>query len=207
MSVLDVNWERSTASSKICVVDVPKNRFYCGQVIGMGMALKDRLRGVPALDATAGLIALLAVGGVLWSPKLSNTFAKANGSVKPVQVMVDVRRVSAADPEALVQEALAAGRTSIIIRNQPAGSVKLIRVEDINRVLVAVQPDGSVVTAPDPNRASINDLNARFVLEGDATVSKSGVVLAGTKLKVGTPVELEGALYRLNGTVSGVKVQ
>ena len=173
----------------------------------MGMALKDRLRGLPALDVTAGLIALLAVGGVLWSPKLSNTFAKANGSVKPVQVMVDVRRVSAADPEALVQEALAAGRTSIIIRNQPAGSVKLIRVEDINRVLVAVQPDGSVVTAPDPNRASINDLNARFVLEGDATVSKSGVVLAGTKLKVGTPVELEGALYRLNGTVSGVKVQ
>ena len=154
----------------------------------MGMALKDRLRGVPALDATAGLIALLAVGGVLWSPKLSNTFAKANGSVKPVQVMVDVRRVSAADPEALVQEALAAGRTSIIIRNQPAGSVKLIRVEDINRVLVAVKPDGSVVTAPDPNRASINDLNARFVLEGDATVSKSGVVLAGTKLKVGTPL-------------------
>jgi hypothetical protein len=173
----------------------------------MGMDLKDRLRGVPALDVTAGLIALLAVGGVLWSPKLSNTLAKANGSVKPVQVMVDVRHVSAADPEALVQEALAAGRTSIIIRNQPAGSVKLIRVEDINRVLVAVQPDGSVVTAPDPNRASINKLNARFVLEGDATVSKSGVVLAGTKLKVGTPVELEGALYRLNGTVSGVKVQ
>jgi hypothetical protein len=55
--------------------------------------------------------------------------------------------------------------------------------------------------------AIVGSLNARFVLEGDATVSKSGVVLAGTKLKVGTPVELEGALYRLNGTVSGVKVQ
>ena len=121
--------------------------------------------------------------------------------------MVDVRRVSAADPEALIQDALASGRTSIIVRNQPAGSVKLIRVDDINRVLVQVQPDGSVVTAPDPNRANVGTLNARFVLEGDATVSKSGVVLAGTKLKVGTPVELEGALYRLNGTVSGVKVQ
>ena len=68
--------------------------------------------------------------------------------------MVDVRRVSAADPEALVQDALASGRTSIIIRNQPAGSVKLIRVDDINQVLVQVQPDGSVVTAPDPNRAN-----------------------------------------------------
>ena len=173
----------------------------------MGMALKDRLRGLSALDATAGLIALLAIGGVIWSPKLTNAVAKANGSVKPVQVMVDVRRVSAANPEAVIQEALASGKTSIIIRNQPAGSVKLIRVDDINRVLVAVQPDGSVVTAADPNRATVGSLNARFVLEGDATVSKSGVVLAGTKLKVGTPVELEGALYRLNGTVSGVQVQ
>lgn len=173
----------------------------------MGMALRDRLRGLSVLDTTAGLIALLAIGGVLWSPKLTNTFAKANVSVKSVQVMVDVRRVSAEDPESLVQDALAAGRTSIIIRNQPAGSVKLIRVDDINRVLVQVQPDGSVVTAEDPNRATVGTLNARFVLEGDATVSKSGVVLAGTKLKVGTPVELEGALYRLNGTVSGVKVQ
>ncbi|ABI47006.1 DUF4330 domain-containing protein [Synechococcus sp. CC9311] len=171
------------------------------------MALRDRLRGVSVLDVTAGLIGLMAVGGVLWSPKLSNTFAKANGSVKTVQIMVDVRRVSAADPDALVQEALSSGRASIIIRNQPSGSVKLIRVDDINRVLAAVQPDGSVVTAPDPNRATVGTLNARFVLQGDATVSKSGVVLAGTKLKVGTPVELEGALYRLNGTVSGVKVQ
>ena len=173
----------------------------------MGMALKDRLRGLSVLDATAGFIALLAIGGVIWSPKLTNAVAKANGSVKPVQVMVDVRRVSAANPEAVIQEALASGKTSIIIRNQPAGSVKLIRVDDINRVLVAVQPDGSVVTAADPNRATVGSLNARFVLEGDATVSKSGVVLAGTKLKVGTPVELEGALYRLNGTVSGVQVQ
>ena len=173
----------------------------------MGMALRNRLKGSSALDAAAGLIAILAVGGVVWSPKLSNALAKANGSVKPVQVMVDVRRVSAADPDALVKSALKAGQTSIIIRNQPAGSVKLIRVDDINRVLVAVQPDGSVVTAQDPNRATVGTLNARFVLEGDATVSKSGVVLAGTKLKVGTPVELEGALYRLNGTVSGVQVQ
>jgi hypothetical protein len=42
----------------------------------MGMALRDRLRGLSVLDTTAGLIALLAVGGVLWSPKLTNTFAK-----------------------------------------------------------------------------------------------------------------------------------
>ena len=31
--------------------------------------------------------------------------------------------------------------------------------------------------------------------------------MAGTKLKVGTPVELEGRFYRVNGIVSGVTLQ
>ena len=50
-------------------------------------------------------------------------------------------------------------------------------------------------------------LDARFVLRGDANVTSSGVVMAGTKLKVGTPVELEGRFYRVNGIVSGVSLQ
>ena len=58
----------------------------------------------------------------------------------------------------------------------------------IRRKLTAVQPDGRVVTADDPNRSIQGMLDARFVLRGDATVSSSGVVMAGTKLKVGTPV-------------------
>ena len=66
----------------------------------------------------------------------------------------------------MIQDALASGRTSIIIRNQPAGSVKLIRVDDINQVLVEVQPDGSVVTATDPNPTNVGTLNARFVGRG-----------------------------------------
>ena len=37
-----------------------------------------------------------------------------------------------------------------------------------------------------------------------AEIKPSGVVIGGTKLKVGVPVELEGRLYRLNGVVSGV---
>jgi hypothetical protein len=44
------------------------------------------------------------------------------------------------------------------------------------------------------------------VLQGDATVSPTGVVMAGTNLKIGSPVELEGPLYRVNGVVSGVEV-
>ena len=64
-----------------------------------------------------------------------------------------------------------------------------------------------MVTAEDPNRLRQSTLDARFVLEGEATVSKGGVVMAGTNLKIGTPVELEGPRYRVNGTVSGVEVE
>ena len=171
------------------------------------MTFKDRLRSLSVVDAAAVLVVVAAAGGVLWSPKLSNTVAKATGALKPVEVMVDVRNASAADPDGLVREALDAGRTTLVIRNQPAGTAELVRVDDIRRRLTAVQPDGRVVVADDPNKDIYGMLNARFVLRGDATVSPSGVVMAGTKLKVGTPVELEGRTYRVNGIVSGVTIQ
>ena len=171
------------------------------------MTFKDRLRSLSVVDAAAVLVVVVAAGGVLWSPKLSNTVAKATGALKPVEVMVDVRNTSAADPDGLVREALDAGRTTLVIRNQPAGTAELVRVDDIRRRLTAVQPDGRVVVADDPNKDIYGMLNARFVLQGDATVSPSGVVMAGTKLKVGIPVELEGRSYRVNGTVSGVTIQ
>ena len=171
------------------------------------MAFSDRLRSMSIIDAAAAVVALVAVGGVLWSPKLSNTVARATGAIKAVEVTVDVRNTSAADPDQLIAEALKSGRTSLVIRNQPAGSVQLIRVDDIRRQLASVLPDGSVVLADDPNREIQGMLDARFVLQGDATVTSSGVVMAGTKLKVGIPVELEGRFYRVNGIVSGVSLQ
>ncbi|HJO77959.1 MAG TPA: DUF4330 family protein, partial [Prochlorococcaceae cyanobacterium Fu_MAG_134] len=53
------------------------------------------------LDGAAALVALLALGGVLWSPKLSNSIAKATGVLRPIQLTVDVRNVPAADPVGL----------------------------------------------------------------------------------------------------------
>lgn len=171
------------------------------------MGIKDRFRSLSVVDAAAALVAVAATAGVLWSPKLSNAIAKATGSVKPVLVSVDVRNTSVANPQQLIKQALDRGQTNLVIRNQPAGRADLIRVVDIGRKLVAVQPDGRVVSADDPNRQSQGILDARFVLRSDATITPSGVVMAGTKLKVGTPVELDGRLYRLNGIVSGIDVQ
>ena len=161
-----------------------------------------RLRSLSTIDAVAGVVALAALAGVIWSPKLSSAVAKATGAVKPVQVSVDVHRLYSADPEQLLNSAREEAGLNIVIRNQPAGRVTLVSVEDLTNPLTAVQPDGSVVIADAPSTALPR--HARFVMEAQAEIKPSGVVIGGTKLKVGVPVELEGRLYRLNGVVSGV---
>lgn len=171
------------------------------------MAGAKGLKGVSWVDGLAGAVALIALAGVVWSPKLSNTVARATGGLKPVQVTVDVRGLPTANRTKLIADALSHGKTSLVIRNQPTGSVRLEDIQDISGKLVTLLPDGRVVQAPDPNREIQGILEARFVLKGEATVSSSGVVMAGTNLKIGSPVELEGPRYRVNGTVSGVEVQ
>ena len=162
----------------------------------------NRLRSFSPIDAVAAVVALAALGGVIWSPKLSNAVAKATGAVKPVQVSVDVRHLYSANPEQLLNSAREEAALNIVIRNQPAGRVTLVSVDDLTNSLTAVQPDGSVVVADAPSTALPRQ--ARFVMEANAEIKPSGVVIGGTKLKVGVPVELEGRLYRLNGVVSGV---
>ena len=162
----------------------------------------NRLRSLSPIDAVAGVVALAALAGVVWSPKLSNAVAKATGAVKPVQVSVDVVRLYSADPEQLLNSVREEAALNIVIRNQPAGRVSLVSVDDVTNSLTAVQPDGSVVLADAP--ATALPRHARFVMEAQTEIKPSGVVIGGTKLKVGVPVELEGRLYRLNGVVSGV---
>ena len=154
------------------------------------------------VDAVAGLIALTALAGVIWSPKLTNAVARATGSIEPVQISVDVRNLSVADPEGFLQSIRDDGRLSVVIRNQPAGSVRVLNATNISPKVVSVMPDGKVIQADNPNDSAA--LYARFELEADAEKGESGVVIAGTKLKIGVPVELEGSLYRVNGVVSGV---
>ena len=145
------------------------------------------------VDIGAGVAVLLAAAGVIWSPKLSGAVAQATGGLTPVTVLVDVRGVPVADPRALIQAAQEDGKVAIVIRNQPHGSV-------------AIKPNGSVVTAVDPNQAILGSLDARFVLQGQGRKSAGGVVFGNQTLKIGAPVEIEGEQFRVGGTVSGLKV-
>ena len=162
------------------------------------------LRELTPVDGLAALIALAALAGVVWSPKLTNAVAQATGAIQPIRVSVDVRHLMADDPEGLMDAIREEGEVSLVIRNQPAGRLKLIGVEQFKSRLFSVLPNGVVVEADYPNPSI--PVHARFLLEASGEAKPSGVVVGGTKLKIGTPIELEGRLYRVNGTVSGVQL-
>lgn len=158
------------------------------------------------VDAGAAAAVVLAVGGVVWSPKLSGAVARATGGLQPVTVFVDVRNVPVANPPALIAGAKEEGKVSIVIRNQPHGSVAVDDVISLQRLLAAVLADGKVVTAPDPNQQQLGNLDARFVLKGEGRKGAGGVVFGNQTLKIGAPIELEGRDFRLNGSVSGLQL-
>ena len=158
------------------------------------------------VDLGAAAAVLLAAGGVIWSPKLSTAVAKATGALTPVTVSVDLRGVPVADPAALIAEARKEGKVAIVIRNQPHGSVAIKQVLQLPRMLTAVQPNGTVVSAVDPNQKYLASLDARFVLEGQGRKSGGGVVFGNQNLKIGTPVEIEGNNFRITGTVTDLQI-
>ncbi len=164
-------------------------------------------RGWSPVDLAAAAAVVLAVGGVIWGPKLSGAVATATGALQPVIVSVDVRGVPAADPGALIRSAESEGKVAIVIRNQPHGSVKVRQIQPLERRLTILTPEGKVVSSPDPNQKTFGTFDARFVLEGEGRRSSGGVVFGNQTIKIGAPVELEGSTFRFNGTVTDLRVQ
>ncbi|MFM7312475.1 MAG: DUF4330 domain-containing protein [Cyanobium sp.] len=159
------------------------------------------------IDLGAVGAVVLAVGGLLWSQKLTTAVARATGDMQDVTVSVDVRGVPAADAPSLLKAAESAGKVSIVIRNQPHGTVKIRRIIPLQRRLTILTPDGRLVSADDPNQKTFGTFDARFILIGEAQRSAGGGVVFGNQtIKIGAPVELEGATYRFGGSVTDVKV-
>ncbi|MCP9899031.1 DUF4330 domain-containing protein [Cyanobium sp. Cruz CV13-4-11] len=165
-----------------------------------------RSRSWSLVDLGAAAAALLAIGGVIWSPRLSGAVAQATGALEPVTVMVDVRGAPAAAPLELLQQARTEGKVAIVIRNQPHGSVVVKQILPFDRIISTLTPGGKVVSAPDPNQKTFSTFDGRFVLEGQGRRTSGGVVFGNQTIKIGTPVELEGTNFRFNGTVTDLKL-
>lgn len=162
------------------------------------MAVVDsqgRLFGkVSILDLGAGLVILLVLIGIFVFPGASGSVAQIGSTTKPVEVEV-VIRVAAQNVEGLLKPG---DKTSIVIRNQPYGEVKIKSVKPLEDNVYIPMPDGKAISVPDPRPEVGLSKNLLVTLEGNAQITKNGPVLGNNKIKIGTPIELEGFNYNFS---------
>jgi hypothetical protein len=158
------------------------------------------------LDLGAALVILLVLVGIFFFPGTSGSVAQVGVTTKPVEVDLVVRGLNVRDPQQLFDRGLKeGGKTNIIIRNQPHGQIDVKSVKQLPRTLLVPQPDGSIKELSDP-RANQFNTDMVLTLGGKAQITKDGPVLGNSKLKIGTPVELEGFNYNFNSTVIDLRI-
>lgn len=168
---------------------------------------KGRLLGkVSILDVGAALVILLVIVGIFFFPGTTGSVAQIGTATKPVEVDLIVRGLSVRDPDALLQQFAEQKTTNIIIRNQPYGQVDIKSVNRLPSMLAIPQPDGSVKELPDPRSNSFST-DMTMTLVGKGQITKDGPVLGNNKIKIGTPVELEGMDYNFRASVIEVRVK
>ncbi len=168
---------------------------------------QGRLFGkVSILDLGAALVILLVLVGIFFFPGTSGSVAQVGVTTKPVEVDLVIRGLNVRDPQQLVKQGFKeGGKTNIIIRNQPYGQIGIKSVKQLPRTVLVPQPDGSLKELPDL-RANQFSTDMLLTLGGKAQITNNGPVIGNSKLKIGTPVELEGFNYNFNATVIDVRI-
>ncbi|MEM6254481.1 MAG: DUF4330 domain-containing protein [Cyanobacteria bacterium P01_D01_bin.156] len=168
---------------------------------------KGRLFGkISLLDIGAGLIILMVAVAVFFYPGTSGSVAQVGAVNKDIEVDVMVRGLTVLNPEQFVADIKAEGKTNIIIRNQPYGQVTIQDIQELPRSTAVPQPDGSVNAFPDPRPELNYTTDMLITLAGTAQITDDGPVFGNSKVKIGTPIELEGELYTFRTSTVAVRI-
>lgn len=163
---------------------------------------KGRLFGkVNLLDVGAVLIVFVILAGIFLFPGPSGTLASANSNVEVDVVVLGLK--SSKGPQAFIKEG---DKANFIIRNQPAGEVKIKKVIPLPRTALAPQADGTLKAVTDPRPEEKFSVNLVVTLEGKGQMTANGPVFGGTNIKIGSPVELDGGLYNFKPSVIDIRV-
>ncbi len=150
---------------------------------------QGRLFGkINILDIGAGLIILFTLIGIFVFPGATTSVAQ---TTKPVEVEVVVR-VAAQNVNTLFKPG---EQTKIIIRNQPAGALKIKEVKELPDTVFVPMDGGKGTYIPDPRPEVALSKNMILTLSGNAQIRDDGPVISNNKIKIGTPIELEGFSY------------
>lgn len=168
---------------------------------------KGRLFGkISLLDIGAGLIIVTVIVAVFFYPGTSRTVLPAGAVTENIEVDVMARGLTVLNPEEFLADMKTEGTTNIIIRNQPYGQVDIKDVKPLPRSTAVSQPDGSVKSFPDPRPELGFTADMLITLSGPAQITEYGPVFGNSKVKVGTPIELEGKLYNFKASTVAVRI-
>lgn len=162
---------------------------------------EGRLFGrINLLDLGIVLVLVLAILGFgLARAGRAGINAKVKGQT-PVEVDLFIRG-SIQDPDSLIKKG---DKTFITLRNVPYSAVSVVNVSHRRKTISVPAPDGKSVTAlPDPSEPFGKDIVVTIREQG--MVTDDGVVFGDSKIKVGTPIEIEGFKYRLKGSIVDVR--
>lgn len=155
------------------------------------------------LDIGAACVILMVVFGIFLFPGTSGTAVLGQQSTQRVEVDVVVRGLSASDPKAFIKEG---NKMNIIVRKQPSGEATLKAVRFLPRNMAVTQPDGSLKVLPDPRPESALTNDMVLTLVSNAQIAQGTPVMGGEKVKVGTPLELDGPLYNFSSSVIEIRL-
>lgn len=166
---------------------------------------KGRLFGkISILDlGLACIVMVVLIGSLLMPGRSGQSVVQAQLNTKPVEIDAIVIGLNASKPAEILKEG---DTTSIIIRNQPYGEIRLKKIQPLPKTVTASQPDGTVKAFPDPRPESRFSNNLVLTLEGKGQLTPEGPVLGNIPVKVGVPIDLDGKLYSFRASIIDVRV-
>ena len=148
-----------------------------------------------------GLILVVGVG-LITAKGMRTTASKQIESKSPIEFEVYLRSVTISNPSCPIS---VGDKTFISIRNVPYSDLDVIAVRSIpKKMAVGAKNSQGFILVPDPAYIDTFDIIVR--VKDEAVITKDGAVVGGNKIKIGLPITLEGKTYKLNGTVSDLKI-
>lgn len=166
---------------------------------------QGRLFGkISILDLGAALVIMAAVIGILYIPAGNGSGPLLGNNNGTAEVDVLVRGLNILSPSKLRENFKPGNKLSFLIRNQPAGSVEIKNVRQLERLMVVTMPDGSAKTVKDPRPDSFS-MDMLITVAGQGQATEGGFTLGGTKVKIGTAVEIDQKNYNFSASVIDVR--
>ena len=150
----------------------------------------------------AGVLIALVVGFLTFT-HVRQTAGKQIEATSKIGFQIFLRGVTITSQELPMKKG---EKTFLTIRNVPYSDLDIIDVVADTKKVILPNARGKeqFTVLPDVSQAASFDV--LVTVADTAKITKDGAVVGGNKIKIGTPVTIEGKNYRFNGVISDVQI-